>query len=247
MSTPIFKKKLLLVVLFLATIFSFIYAFNKSYDYKVVSFKLKKSVEEKNELQLELDEKIASYKKLAVKNKKLSKRVISEINKIIDLKDSVDDLDDDLKKDKNALTKKITLTKRLSKKVNYLASKIDKAKLLKVNISEILTMKKRNSGKFTKTTNKNKVDAFKVSFYVLENEMAISGKKRISVKILDSQNNVVVAKNEAKNNLIVDYKNESLGVTLYFEVDRKNVKPGGYKVIVSIEGLLAGQKTINLG
>ncbi|WP_028890132.1 hypothetical protein [Tenacibaculum ovolyticum] len=247
MSTPIFKKKLLLVLLFIATVFSFIYAFNKSYDYKVVSSKLKKSVEEKNELQLELDEKIASYKKLAVRNKKLSKRVISEINKIIDLKDSVDDLDNDLKKDKNALTKKITLTKRLSKKVNFLASKIDKAKLLKVNISEILTMKKRNSGKFTKTTNKNKVDAFKVSFSVLENEMAAPGKKRVSIKILDSQNNIVVAKNGTKNNLIVDYKNELLGVTSYIEVDRENVKPGGYKVIVSIEGLSAGQKTINLG
>ncbi|PKH49235.1 hypothetical protein CXF68_00375 [Tenacibaculum sp. Bg11-29] len=247
MSTPIFKKKILLVLLFVATVFSFIYAFNKSYDYKVVSSKLKKSVEEKNELQLELDEKIASYKKLAVKNKKLSKRVISEINKIIDLKDSVDDLDNDLKKDKNALTQKITLTKKLYNKVNYLASKIDKARLLKVNISEILTVKKRNSGKFTKTTNKNKVDAFKVSFYVLENEMATPGKKRVSIKILDSQNNVVVTKSGAKNNLIVDYKNESLSVTSYVEFDRENVKAGRYKVIISIEGLSAGQKTINLG
>lgn len=247
MSILIYKKKILFVVLFILTVFSFIYAFNKSYDYKVVSSKLKKSVEEKNELQLELNEKIVSYEKLAAKNKKLSKRVISEINKIIDLKDSVDDLDDDLKKDKNALTKKITLTKRLSKKVNYLASKINKAKLLKVNISEISMMKKRNNGKFTKTTNKNKVDAFKVSFSVLENEMATPGKKRVSIKILDSQNNVVVAKKGTKNNLIVDYKNESLGITSYIEVDRKNVKPGGYKVIVSVEGLSAGQKTINLG
>ena len=98
-----------------------------------------------------------------------------------------------------------------------------------------------------KTTNKNKVDAFKVSFSVLENEMATPGKKRVSIKILDSQNNVVVVKNGTKNNLIVDYKNESLGVTSYIEVDRKNVKPGGYKVIVSVEGLSAGQKTINLG
>ena len=252
MSSQIFKKKILFVLLFIATIFSFLYAFNKNYDYKVVSSKLKNSIEEKKELQEKLEKTTASYKKLSVKNKKLSKRVISEINKIINLKDSVNELDSDLKKDKKTLTKKIDLTRKLSSKINDLATKIDKAKLLKLNIVEVLTMKKRNNGKFTKTTSKNKVDAFKISFHLLKNEIATPGKKRVSIQVLDSKNNIVTVKNTGntvnKHNgkLIVDYKNDLLDVVSFVEVNRKNIEPGTHKVIVSVEGLSAAQKTINL-
>jgi len=252
MSTQVFKTKILFVLLFIAAISSFLYAFNKNYDYQVVNSKLKKITEEKNELQNELDKTTASYQKLAIKNKKLSKRVISEINKIISLKDSVSELDIDLKNDKKALTKKTYLTRKLSDKINDLATKIDKAKLLKINVSEVLTMRKRNNGKFTSTTNKNKVDAFKVSFQVLKNEMATPGKKRISVQVLDSQNKIIIIKgtssiaNKHSHKLVVDYKNEPLDVVSFIEVERKNIKPGKYKVTVSIEGLSITQKSIFL-
>ena len=93
----------------------------------------------KKELQQKLDKTKAKQRKLAIKNKKLSKRIISEINKIISLKDSVDELDNNLQKDKNALTKKTYLTKKLSNKISYLATKIDKAKSLKTNITEVAT------------------------------------------------------------------------------------------------------------
>lgn len=252
MSTQKIKKKILLVLLFIATALSFSYAFNKNYDYKMASSRLKKSIEEKKELEQKLEKTTANYKKLSAKNKKLSKRVILEINKIINLKDSVDELDSDLKKDKKALAKKTHLTKKLSTKINSLATKVDKAKLLKLNIVEVLTMRKRNNSKFTTTTNKNKIDAFKISFHVLKNEIANKGKKRISIKVLDSKNNIVIIKgakgtaNTYISKLTIDYKNEPLDVVSFIEVDRKNITPGIHKVIISLEGLSVAQKTINL-
>ncbi len=242
MSKQTFKKKILLVFLFIATVLSFSYAFNKNYNYKLTSSKLKKAIEEKNELQEQLKKSTANYKELSAKNKKLSKRVISEINKIINLKDSVDELDIDLKKDKKALAKKTHLTKKLSTKINALATKVDKAKLLRLNITEILTMRKRNNGKFTKTTNKNKIDAFKISFHVSKNEIASPGKKRVSIKVLDSKNKT----NKYSSELTLDYKNIPLDVVSLIEVDRKKIVPGMHKVIISLEGISTTEKTINL-
>ena len=252
MSAQIFKKKILLILLSIATLLSCLYAFNKNYDYKVANSKLKKSIKEKKELEKELEKTTANYKKLSVKNKKLSKRVISEINKIINLKDSVDELDSDLRKDKEALAKKTYLTKKLSNKINALATKVDKAKLLKLSIVEVLTMRKRNNGSFTKTTNKNKVDAFKISFHVLKNEIASSGKKRVSIKVLDPKNNIVNIKGfgepayKYSRKLVVDYKNAPLDVVSLIEVDRKNIESGMHKIIVSIEGLSVVKKNIYL-
>lgn len=256
MSTQLLKKKIFPALLIVATIFSALYGLKKNNDYSTIKSKLKESVEQKEELQQKLDKTKAKQQKLAIKNKKLSKRIISEINKIISLKDSVNELDNDLQKDKYALTEKTYLTKKLSNKVNYLATKIDKAKSLKTNISEVATMKKRSNGKFTKTSNKNKVDAFKISFQVLENEIASSEKKRISIQVLDPENNIIKAKilssskkniaNKYSDELIIDYNNELLDVVSLIEVERENIKTGKYNIIIFIEGVSSTKKTFTL-
>ena len=256
MSIQIFKKKIFPVLLLTLAVFSSLYAFKKSNDYSSIDNKFKESIEEKKELQQKLDKATTNLQKLVIKNKKLSRRVISEINKIINLKGSVDELDNDLRKDKNALTKKTYLTKQLSNKINYLATKIDKAKLLKTNTIEVTTMKKRNNGKFTKTSNRNKIDAFKVNFQVLKNEITTPEKKRISLQILDPDNNVVISKiasllknntvNKYSDELTIDYNNESLDIVSLIEIERKSVKAGKYKIIVFIEGLLTTKKIFSL-
>lgn len=84
------------------------------------------SVTHKNrniELTKELKESFESYDKLHTENKKLSKRVISEINRIMTLSDSVKHLDESLKKNNLALTDKIILSKDLSSKNKKITSR----------------------------------------------------------------------------------------------------------------------------
>lgn len=254
MSIKAFKKKFLPILLVTATVFSLLYASKKNNAYNAINSKLKQSIEEKQALQEKLDKTTANFKKTTAKNKKLSRRVISEINKIITLKDSVNDLDDNLRKDKKAFNnerrKKTSLTKKLSNKITDLANTVNKAKLLKASAIEVFNMKKRNNGKFIKTTNTNKIDAFKVNFQVLKNEIATPGKKRISLQILDPANKLVISKNSAANKysdeLTIDYNNESLDVISLIEVERKKIKLGEYKIKAFIEGRSISEKTFSL-
>lgn len=84
------KKKVLIPFLFLLIIFLISFTYKKNDDYNDLK---KIFVEDKKELQEELNQVANNYKDLTVKNKKLSKRIIKEINKIISLKNSVNELD----------------------------------------------------------------------------------------------------------------------------------------------------------
>ncbi len=84
------KKKVLTPVLLILVIFLISFTYKKNNDYNTLK---QMFVEDKKELQQELDQMSTNYKELSVKNKKLSRRIIREINKIIYLKDSVNKLD----------------------------------------------------------------------------------------------------------------------------------------------------------
>ncbi len=239
MKYQILKKKALPSILLTLTLVSSIYALKKSNDFNDLSNKFEKSSEQKKELQQKLDKTTANYEKLYNKNKKLSRRVISEINKIITLKDSVNELDLDLRKDKKALTRKATLTKNLTNKINDLALEVNKAKLLKASNINVLTMRKKNNGKFTKTTNTKKIDAFKINFQIHKNEVADSGKKRIHIQVIDPDNKVILSENtnnEYSDEISVDYQNEGLDIISLINVNRDNIKLGKYKVNAYVDG-----------
>lgn len=241
MKYQILKKKALPSILLTLTLVSSIYAFKKSNDLNTANSKLEESIEQKKELQKKLDKTTTNYEKLYNKNKKLSRRVISEINKIISLKDSVNELDLDLKKDKKALTKKANLTKSLTNKINNLALEVNKAKLLKASNINVLTMRKKNNGKFTKTTNTKKIDAFKINFQIHKNEVADSGKKRIHIQVIDPDNKVILSETTNTNDkysdeISVNYQNEGLDIISLINVDRDNIKLGKYKVNAYVDG-----------
>ncbi len=90
MSTKSYRKpngfKYLIGALVLLLIF---YSFKLNSDYQKLEDAFS---EQKIGLQAELDEIIEDYKNINVKNKDLSKRLVKEINKIIDLRDSIKNL-----------------------------------------------------------------------------------------------------------------------------------------------------------
>lgn len=90
MNLSINKKKVLTPVLLILVVFLISFTYKKNNDYNTLK---QMFVEDKKELQQELDQMSTNYKELSVKNKKLSRRIIREINKIIYLKDSVNKLD----------------------------------------------------------------------------------------------------------------------------------------------------------
>lgn len=67
-----------------------VYSYNLYQDYQRLEDAF---LEQKIELQAELDEIIEDYKNVSVKNKDLSQRLIREINKIINLRDSIKQLE----------------------------------------------------------------------------------------------------------------------------------------------------------
>lgn len=85
--TPTNKTKYIFLVVIACLLF---FAFSKNNEYNNLKEVL---VKDKQDLQLELTHIANDYKKLKVKNKKLSKRVIREINKIITLQKSVKELE----------------------------------------------------------------------------------------------------------------------------------------------------------
>lgn len=89
MSTKPPKKRTLRYALLAITLLMIFFAFSKNNDYNNLKDVLTK---DKEDLQVELNGIVEDYKQLNVKNKKLSRRVIKEINKIIALKDSVKNL-----------------------------------------------------------------------------------------------------------------------------------------------------------
>ena len=85
-NTPKKKTNLIRYTLLSIILFLCFFAFSKIKE----NNKLKDVfAQDKIELETELDKVVTDYKKLNTKNKKLTRRVITEINKIIALKDSV--------------------------------------------------------------------------------------------------------------------------------------------------------------
>lgn len=181
------------------------------------------------------------------KNKKLSKRVVNEINKIITLKDSVNNLDENLKSDQKKLADNLSQTKKLSREKRRLARVIQKNKQLekqdcgqlkksisKINISDIQTtlMRKKFNGSFVKTFNSKKVDAFKTHFKILDNQVTKAGKKKVNIKVFNSENNAITFNDVS----VINYNNENSEVTSIIEVKRGEIESGTYNIIAYIDG-----------
>lgn len=214
--------------------------------------KLNEQEQENIELAQKLENSSNNYNTLKEKNKKLSKRVINEINKIISLTDSVKGLDRSLKEDQIKLLENIYIAENLNSKnkrlvkeaikIDQLQEEISLAKKLKISDIETTLIRKKLNGTYTKTSNLKKIDAFKASFTILNNEIAHSGKRNIAVKVINSENQTL----NYTNNLEIDYKNKVLDIVSLIEVEREKIIAGTYKVVVFIDGKQAQSSTVNI-
>lgn len=255
MKATILKKRLFTPILILATICSSSLAIKKNIENTNLDKELKKAIQEKEIAQKKLDQITNSYENINHKNKKLSKRVIKETNKIISLKNSVDKLDTDLKADKKVLSKKTYIAQNLTNENKALADEIKKAKALEITAVSITPMRKKLNGKFIKTTKTKKTDAFKVSFQIQKNTIAAAGEKRIQLQLINPENEIILVKEEALNKntsmyysdeMIIDYNNELLDVITLIAVNREELISGQYEVKTFIDGDFITKSNFNV-
>ncbi len=233
------------------TISSSVIAINQNTIVNNLKTELDSKQKENKKLTNKLEHSSSDISLLNKKNKKLSKRVVKEINKIISLKDSVDSLDETLKEDQKKLAQKTSTAKRLAREKRWLKKEILKAKRQKkkkqhkpelknniyskkLDISNIETvlLRKRNNGSFVKTTNSKKTDAIKTKFKILRNKITEKGKQKINIFVFNSTN-----KSLAYNDTIeINFNNEDLDVTSIIKVEREKIEKGDYQVIAYIEG-----------
>jgi len=214
---------------------------------------LKLKLKENKNLSNKLDHTATSLTSVTQKNKRLSKRVISEINKIISLKDSVSDLDEDLKEGNRILAYRKSKTRKLLKEKKQLEKEILQAKQLneeakiKNNQPEIITskakrldisgmettlMRKKFNGSFVKTLNSRKIDAFKTNFKIHNNKTTEVGMKKVNIKVYNRRNRTLTFDDVQE----IDFDKENLNITSIIEVERGKIEKGLYNIIAYIDG-----------
>ncbi len=138
---------------------------------------------------------------------------------------------------------------------NSTAHKLVLGSIIKVDLKEFISLKKKRSGKYKETSRCKKVDAFKISFRLLENQLASNGKKDIYIQILDSDGNVVSPKEKIKllnhkiinysDKIIVNYQNKTIDLLSLIEVSNK-LKSGKFIANIFISGRLVGFTSVIL-
>lgn len=158
---------------------------------------------------------------------------------------------------KDKLSNKLAQTnKQLKKSRENLETKIAIAQELEVNDLTVVPLKKRSSGKYTSTSRARKVEAFKVSFDILKNELATEGERKVYIQLLDMDKNIISAdgykhlKNGKKlvysDVFSADYHNKEISLVNLIEVEKGHIKKGDYIVNLFLEGKLVKSSTIKL-
>lgn len=191
---------------------------------------------EKKELVEKLDKANVAYDKLHLENKKLSKRVINEINRIIVLSDSVKTLDETIQEDKAKLSLKplIEDLKNEERKTSITNDSNDVSETpLFASILETTFMQKNIEGAYIKTTDYNKINGFQTKFEILNNHVAEnSDEKKVVVSYTYTKDRSISFSKE----LNIKPDKESLEVVTIVKVDRKYIVSGVYEVAISING-----------
>jgi len=247
--------KLITPVLIVLTTISFLYGYQKNNKNIELEGALIKSIEERERTLQKIYEITTDYDKATNKNKKLSKRFISEVNKIIRLKDSVDELDNNLKKDKKVLSKKTILTNKLTDQNKVLSKEIKEAKSLNIYAIDVSAMKRKQSGKYIETSKLTKIDAFNISIQIAKNKLALMGQKLFHIQLINPNHKIISpSKKVLLNNktltysgeIIFDYQRENIELNSMIEVNRDSLKPGEYLINAFINGKFVSKTRFNL-
>lgn len=211
--------------------------------------KLKAEKDSITELIKQLKSKPLSEKTIVVYKESVNnseERIKALMNEIESYKKQVEETKGELNVERKRNDTLIQSNKRLAKKVN------DAGKLYYHNL-EILSYKQRGSGKIIETNKASKIDLFKVSFYIAENEFIKPETKNFYVQILDSKTNIIGNKQTiefGKDELVysattpVKYQNQTLKVNLDIPVSK--LESGSYFVNVFEKSKLVLKTTITL-
>ena len=137
-----------------------------------------------------------------------------------------------------------------------LARKVEIGGAINVENVDVKAMKMRSNGKYTETNKAQKTDAIKVSFRLIENEIAEPGDKEAFIVLKNPGGQVINAKgtfemqegSEAKytDQTMVNYENADLDVVMLVERKGEKYVAGVYPIEVYVEGKLVGSANLEL-
>lgn len=217
------RYRYVLFILFACLVF---FAFNKNKDYNNLKNVLLK---DKEDLEIELNQIVDDYKQLNVKNKKLSKRVIREINKIITLKKTVTKLEVENFELIRGYRKQIV---GLQKENRLLITKVDSLNRLTIELKEenISVNESLNEKNIIATNLKNRNKKLLNVNKKLETELAPAR------EIKTSPIKAIAMKEKNSGGLIETYKHNRTDVfrVNFSLLENDLTKPGNKKIYIQI-------------
>ncbi|TDQ28533.1 hypothetical protein [Tenacibaculum caenipelagi] len=144
----------------------------------------------------------------------------------------------------------------LSEKNKELEAKVAIGGIIKTSPVSAIAMKERSSGKLTSTSRSSRTDAFRINFDLLENPITSPGEKFVHIQIINEDKKVVASKGktalkngsqiEYTDSLEVNYNNTKLSLVSLVLVNRDDIKKGKYTISAFVDGVYAGNTTLNL-
>ncbi len=216
------------------------FAFTKNKDYNTLKDVL---IQDKQDLQMELDQIVTDYKQLNVKNKKLSKRVINEINKIITLKKSVEELEVE---NFSLLRNYRKRTTSLQKENRNLISTVDSLNIVNIYLKKQNVLAQKKLKKKEKITLSLKKENTKLAISNKSLEQLIEPAREIKTSLINAT--ALKERNSGKLK-ITDRHNKTDAIKVNFKLLENNLSiPGDKKILIQVKNkenkVVAAKETI---
>jgi chromosome segregation ATPase len=130
-------------------------------------------------------------KKYKFNSQNLEFRINNLMNEIENYKKKIEETNSELTQSKASNDTLSNSNKDLSQKLKEAADKLSKASKLSFYSFETKSFKKRNSGELVPTERASRIDLFKISFIIRENELANTQTKKFYIQITDEKNNII--------------------------------------------------------
>lgn len=130
-------------------------------------------------------------KKYKFNSQNLEFRINNLMNEIENYKKKIEETNSELTQSKASNDTLSNSNKDLSQKLKEAADKLSKASKLSFYSFETKSFKKRNSGELVPTERASRIDLFKISFIIGENELANTQTKKFYIQITDEKNNII--------------------------------------------------------
>jgi len=222
------------------------------------------------ELTAERDKIIAfkdSVKNLKNANWSLVRRYRGKIKKLSVRNDRLMFMNDSLTIANNLLVvEKDSITGKLIEQTSFndtliaqnigLSKKVEIGGAMRINSVKAVAMRLRSNGKYSETNKAQKADAIRVTFKLLENEIATPGEKQVYITVVSptgkvvSENGKITLRDGTEvpytEETVADYKNADLNIVLFVNKIQQKFVKGNYIVKVYTDGKLVGASKLQL-